>query len=231
MPSRLTEEMASFLDLPSELRNRVYEQCLIFHRPIKPARHEIMGIRFNLDHTPALAPELLCVNKKVHREASPLLYAQNCFDFEKVTTDDVVMFLATIGNKNADYIQRILIDFPILTYQRPRCAFMWTTLNCTASQVLLLDILNSPTITTKALTKIYTRFGAILSLRNTLVGRYKEGSSEEIVKKLERFGWTVKAREYEYTKYYSPCSSRCRGRCKSETRTNSDLANPELSRI
>lgn len=64
---------ANFLELPSELRNRVYELCLLHEETINPW--------MDYNQPQELTPGLLHANKTVHREASSLLYAQNRFNF------------------------------------------------------------------------------------------------------------------------------------------------------
>lgn len=106
-----TEDMsASFLTLPSELRNTVYEQCFLHPEPINP------WMVFN--HRRELAPGLLCTSRTVNLEASSVFYAQNIFDFTKMTPKDVAVFLGTIG-RNADYIEHVCIDFPSLRDLEP----------------------------------------------------------------------------------------------------------------
>ena len=60
---------ATFLDLPSELRNKIYEQLLVQQERINP-----------YNERESLTPGLLRANKTVYSEASSVLYAQNCFD-------------------------------------------------------------------------------------------------------------------------------------------------------
>jgi hypothetical protein len=102
-----TEDMlTNFLTLPSELRNRVYELCLLHQESLDP------WTAYN--QRQELTPGLLRANKTVHREASSLFYAQNRFNFTMATPDDVALFLRTIGRNNADYIRQVRVDFPNL---------------------------------------------------------------------------------------------------------------------
>lgn len=57
---------APFFRLPSELRNSIYELVLLSRDPINP-----FAWRWNHEH---LNTELLCVNRTIHSEASPLFY-------------------------------------------------------------------------------------------------------------------------------------------------------------
>jgi hypothetical protein len=76
---------ANFLKLPSELRNRIYELWLFHEKPLDP------WIDYNQRHE--LAPCVLCANKTVHHEASPLFYGQNRFNFTWVSAKAVALSL------------------------------------------------------------------------------------------------------------------------------------------
>ncbi|TVY53851.1 hypothetical protein LCER1_G007624 [Lachnellula cervina] len=158
----ITEDMANFSDLPSELRNKIYELCLWHEGPIDPWNY----------HYPLqeLTPGLLLSNKAIHREASPVLYAQNSFDFTFALPENVASFLGTIGHNNADY--------------------------STNDIVLKLDTLDYPKIVTEALTLVNTRFRAILSLQDIIIQVYEDGPSEYIKREMENLGWTVSTTEY-----------------------------------
>ncbi|PVH72111.1 hypothetical protein DL98DRAFT_389088, partial [Cadophora sp. DSE1049] len=95
----------SFLDLPSELRNQVYELCLLHQGPIEYPFDEYYPVH-------GLTSGLLRVNKTLHHEASSFLYAHNCFDLSGASHEDVAFFLGKIGYMNASYIQLIIADFP-----------------------------------------------------------------------------------------------------------------------
>jgi len=199
---------ANFLKLPGELRNRVYELCLLRQEPVNP------WIDFNLRQE--LSPGLLRANKTVHREASSLLYAQNRFDFTMATPEDVASFLGTIGRNNADCIRHVCVNFPnlrdlepgnvtleegsdgILANIQSGCAnlrMLTTSLYSTYAMELRLDALDNPKIVTEALTLVNTRFRAISSLQDIIVEVYEDGPSY-IRKKMENHGWTVSTTEY-----------------------------------
>jgi hypothetical protein len=200
---------ANFLKLPSELRNRVYELCLLHQEPINPC---MVYNRRN-----GLTTGLLRANKTVHREASSLLYAQNRFDFTMATPEDVASFLRTIGDNNANCIRHICVDFPsfrdlepgnvtleedsdgILANIQSSCANLrtfTTSLSSTNAMELVLDALDSPKIVTEALTLVNTRFRAILSLQDIVVEVYEDGPSGDIRRKMENHGWTISTTEY-----------------------------------
>jgi len=200
---------ANFLNLPSELRNRVYELCLLHQEPIHPW--------MDYNHRQELTPGLLRANKTVHREASSLLYAQNRFDFATATPEDVASFLKTIGDNNAACIRHICIDFPSLRDLEPgnvtleegsdgilaniqsSCAnlrTLTTSLSSTHAMELRLDALDNPKIVIEALMLVNTRFRAILSLQDIIIEVYEDGPSGYMRRKMENHGWTVRITEY-----------------------------------
>lgn len=95
---------SDFFSLPRELRDRIYELVLLHQELIDPW--------VDYDRRQKLTPELLQVNRAIHREASLLLYAQNYFGFTMGTSEDVASFLRQIGRNNADHIRHICVGFP-----------------------------------------------------------------------------------------------------------------------
>jgi hypothetical protein len=205
---------ANFLKLPRELRDRVYELCLLHQEPIDRWIEYDPWIDF--DQRQELTPGLLRANKTVHREASSLLYAQNRFDFTMATPKDVASFLRTIGG-NADYIQHVCINFPNLRDLEPgnvtleessisilaniqsgyvNLSTLTTSVHSTNAMVLKLDALDYPKIITEALKLVDARFRAISSLQEIHVEVYEDGPSDYIRRKMESHGWTVSAIEY-----------------------------------
>lgn len=201
-----SEDMANFLDLPSELRNQVYELCLLHKEPIDPWK----------DYNPQqeLTPGLLRANKTIHHEASSFFYAKNCFNFTMGTHENVALFLGTIGRKNAGCIQHIYVHFPnlrdlelgkvtldegsisIFANIQSSCAnlsTLITSLDSTNATALELDALDFPKIVTEALTLVNTCFRAILSLQDIIVEVYENSPSEHMKREMESHGWTVSA--------------------------------------
>jgi hypothetical protein len=198
----------NFLSLPSELRNKIYEQLVVDHEPIDP--------RFGHNLQYKLTPGLLRANKIIHREASSLLYAQNRFDFTVSISEDVASFLEQIGRNNATYIQHIYIRFPqffyldlhdvtleddslrILAKIQSDCtnlSTLTTSLGSTNSIELRLDELDHPKIVSEALALVDARFRAISSLREIIVEVYENGPSGHIRREMKRHGWTIDATE------------------------------------
>jgi len=96
----------SFLSLPGELRNQIYQLVILDSKPIDP-----WSIGFN-----QLTPGLFRANKTIHHEATPLFYLRNCFDFTSKPAEDVDKFLRQTGQNNAAYIRHVRVGFPDLIY-------------------------------------------------------------------------------------------------------------------
>jgi hypothetical protein len=86
MPTDSRDTMAAtcyLLDLPSELRNRIYELVLVATKDIEtdtwckrpPARVPVTPDEIQY----AMEPALLATCKKIHREGLPIFYGQNVF--------------------------------------------------------------------------------------------------------------------------------------------------------
>jgi len=124
----------NFLDLPAEIRLQIYEELLVRSEPIifrmsgfppSPPLYLYKGAY-------GLCPALLRASKSVYREASPLLYSRNRFDFSdsdliytmlKLSTNckslALTSFFSQIGDKNTSFIRHLYIDFPTFRDHRP----------------------------------------------------------------------------------------------------------------
>lgn len=98
----------SFLHLPGEIRNQIYKHLLVHDRNINPWRG---------DHN--LSPSILAANKTILREASSILYGNNCFDFTLRGRSPywIQVFFGTIGIINMGYVRSICLDFPRFDYK------------------------------------------------------------------------------------------------------------------
>ncbi|KAL2066970.1 hypothetical protein VTL71DRAFT_1394 [Oculimacula yallundae] len=200
---------ANFLTLPRELRDKIYELCLLSEEPINP------WIDFNPRQE--LTPGLLRTNKTVHTEASSLLYGQNRFDFATGTAEDVASFLETIGRNNAGSIRSIRVDFPNLRDLEPskvcleetsdgmlaniqdscvNLTTLTTFLDSTNAMEVKLEALDSPKTVAEALTLVHSRFKAISSLREIIIEVYEDGPSDYIRREMENHGWTFDKTRY-----------------------------------
>jgi hypothetical protein len=102
---------ANLLELPAELRIRIFELVLLAPAPIALEKRHC--------HPGEQRPEvsLLRVNKKMNSEATPFFYGQNEFQFTySPTRKETASFLDRMG-RNATLIRSIYlyIDFPLLT--------------------------------------------------------------------------------------------------------------------
>jgi hypothetical protein len=186
----------------------IYKQLVICQEPIDP---------WNWSPQYDLTPGLLRVSKAVHREASSLFYAQNCFNFTLSTPERVASFFEQIGPNNTTYIEHIYIDFPlfhnlnqhdvtleddsaeILMNIQNNCAnlrTLTTSLDSTNDMELNLDGLDNLHIVTEALALVATRFRAISSIHEIIVEVYEEGPSDHIRRQMKNHGWTIDAKEY-----------------------------------
>ncbi|KAI0424400.1 hypothetical protein F5Y09DRAFT_324522 [Xylaria sp. FL1042] len=111
---------ASFVRLPGELRNKIYEVTLLRQEPIYVPCSNIFGL------IPRnLTTGLLRVNKVVHREASSLFYNKNYFNLSHAGPKDVISFLEQIAH-NATYIRHVMIDFPNFLCLDPGKSHSWS---------------------------------------------------------------------------------------------------------
>ncbi|KAK0124552.1 hypothetical protein ONS95_009500 [Cadophora gregata] len=201
--------MTSFLDLPSEIRNSVYELCLLQQSPINPFDEYYPGS--------GLTPGVLRVNRQIYREASSFMYAQNIFDLSWVSHKEVASFLERIGRTNAGCIQHIYIDFPdfgnleagnitledassdVCANIQSNCANLRTLTmppDSTTTVLLKLEALDHPKVAIEALELINGRLRAISSLEDIVAQVYDDGPSGYLKKAMESHGWTVREVEY-----------------------------------
>ncbi|KAI1866329.1 uncharacterized protein JN550_007717 [Neoarthrinium moseri] len=197
--------MSSFLSLPRELRDQIYELCLLHQDLLDPWHNQSQEITTGV----------LCASTVVHREASTLFYGQNTFDFTAVTLEGVATFLQTIGN-NAALIRHVHIDFPlfrtlgpsnitfddtcidILTNIQSACAniiTLTTSLDSSNSMELTLDELDHPKVVTDALELVDRRFRASASLQEVTIELYEDGPDYGIRRKMESHGWKIHTTE------------------------------------
>ncbi|KAK8016088.1 hypothetical protein PG993_014277 [Apiospora rasikravindrae] len=201
--------MSTFLSLPRELRDQIYELCLLHPEPFDPwssygQLHELTLGLFRL-------------NKAIHTEACSLFYAHNHFDFTSVTAEKVVSFLEVIG-RNAGYIRHVLVDFPEFLYLDPgdialvakdidiiaslqrnctNLSTLTTSLHTTHHMEIRLDTIEHPKVATEALKLVDTHFKSIPSLQDIIVEVYEFGPNDYIRRQMVRQGWTISTIEEE----------------------------------
>ncbi|MCJ1402140.1 hypothetical protein MMC11_005359 [Xylographa trunciseda] len=202
----------NFLNLPSEIRNNIYEQLLVLQEPVVCLNSPWLGYSY----IRALTPGLLLANKTVHHEASSLLYSLNRFDFTNCTSKHVVSFLEQIGRNNANYIRHICVDFPefhfldlhdvtltddsvgILAKFQSDCnklGTLTTSLQSTNTMELKLDALDHPKIVAKAMALVNARFRAISTLQEIIVEVCEDGPNDYIRREMKGHGWTIRVIE------------------------------------
>ncbi|KAF2007703.1 hypothetical protein P154DRAFT_996 [Amniculicola lignicola CBS 123094] len=116
-PEKRSEpDKIGFLDLPAELRNKVYRYCLVSNQP------------FHFDHPSNFcrSSALLRTCKVIHSEACSVLYGENKFVFDRnrstrapfwqhtpkeIGYQDVRTFLEMIGPENNQYLRDIRFIF------------------------------------------------------------------------------------------------------------------------
>ena len=200
---------SNFFSLPCELRDRIYKLVLLHQDLIDPWD--------NYDQRQKHSPQLLHVNRTIYREASPLFYAHNRFDFTMGTSEDIASFLEHTGRNNADSIRHLCIEFPmflhldrdtvtleddsagILASIQSRCAnlrTLTTARRSTSAMALELDALDNPEVVTEALKLVNTHFRAISSLQEIIIEFYEGGPGDDIRRKVESHGWTINVEEY-----------------------------------
>ena len=199
----------NFLSLPSELRNKIYQQTVVSRVRLTPCAR---GRRYNL------TPGLLRTNKMVHSEASSLLYARNRFEFTFCSCESVASFFEEIGCDNANYIRHVCLNYPkfstwdrhnptiesndirILTVIQSNCANLSTlTLLPFFSffpplgtlQLGMLRVRDRKAVS-EAVAMLGACFRKIRSLQEVIVEVSRAGFNDHVRKEMERHGWIVR---------------------------------------
>jgi hypothetical protein len=203
----------NFFNLPTEIRLEIYSELLVLSEPIV----------FVADHGPSspplfraerdgLSPALLRTNRRVHHEASPLLYSNNRFQFPEISTYSVHIapFLNQIGSQTS-YIRHICIPFPIFDY--PKIGEAWLNMahiknleliRDACTNIRILELLISPCYTNYELIQsriaaagmdlFDTHLKTIPSLKEIIVDFevYPEDDpGDDLTEKMHGYGWTV----------------------------------------
>ncbi|KAH6622943.1 hypothetical protein F5144DRAFT_656848 [Chaetomium tenue] len=205
----------SLLDLPSELRNMIYDLVLLSEDPIKPwiprPERQSHSVR------------LLRASQRIHIEASSVSYGRNCFDLTAARDwpHRLYYFFKKIGANNVGYIRHILVAFPRLGFPLHR-PFLYPDIGAVtlkdnrAIAIIQKNCVNLSAITTslgttfiehklndlghdgvvvKALELVNTSFRAIPSLRDIIVKIHPDGLSDSIKAVVESCGWTLNITE------------------------------------
>ncbi|KAI9856730.1 MAG: hypothetical protein M1813_008767 [Trichoglossum hirsutum] len=202
----------NFFNFAAEIRLMIYEELLVLSEPITfettwdPSRPLSLSKRYGL------CPALLRANKRVNREASPLLYSGNRFRFSGL-------------DLTPSFLRHVCIDFPEFGDYRPGSTVLQEDSikilelirdNCTGIATLETSLrddfrlecvgykLDSSPITVEALELLDARFKAILSLKVVIVDAHvydDEDLSDDLMKKMRDCGWTIKVAKLEKLEY------------------------------
>jgi hypothetical protein len=106
----------NFLDLPDEIRNRIYEIVLIILHPLYVFQDPGSPVATFAPDRPRQWLALLHTNRQISVEACAVLYAINHFEFVDITQRQVGVlrsFLDCIGPVNAASLSHLCINFPV----------------------------------------------------------------------------------------------------------------------
>ncbi|OBT84907.1 hypothetical protein VE02_06542 [Pseudogymnoascus sp. 03VT05] len=197
---------ANFLSLPRELRDKIYELCLLPEEPNNPWDNDSNGSDDSDEGDLSLG--LLGANKAINCEARLILY-KNRFDFSLASPEDLSSFLEKIGRKNADCIRYIYVEFPVLhnlelgnvtidaDHTRALDSIqgyctslktLTTSRRSTSAMELELDCLDNPKIVAEALTLVNNRFRAISSLKDIIVELNEYNLEDDMREQFENQG-------------------------------------------
>ncbi|CAG8950819.1 hypothetical protein HYFRA_00003035 [Hymenoscyphus fraxineus] len=107
----------TFIEMPLEIKNRIFEQLLLFELPIDMVMRcgKPIGYSSNATMSSELSFPVLSLNKQINLEASTFLYQRNEFKFATdCNTYTITPFLRNIGEQNAGFIHRICISYPTM---------------------------------------------------------------------------------------------------------------------
>lgn len=209
-----------FFELPTEIRLKIYSELLVHNKMIvfvvedRPTPKPLFRPK-----NYGLCPALLRISKRVHREASPLLYSNNSFRLPQVyypsssfikVTICIAQFLRQIGSSQASLLHRICIDFPSFhdsQLETPRLhkedvrTLGLVRRKCTTIRILELfhsevdayKLSNSKNAAA-AIEVLDARLKAIPSLRKTIISLEVYGEEDPdlvLTSKMHDLGWAV----------------------------------------
>lgn len=206
---------ASFSQLPSELRNTIYELLLLHSEPIDPWH------RFRLK----LTTGLFRVCKTVHHESTSLFYSRNRLDLTAAYPKILDLFFEKIGSRNAACVRDVLIRFPefpnlepgnvaidegsikMLTTLQSNCTNLNTLRTCRQSTDAMecwLNVMKKKFDTgLEALELVNTHFKAIPSLREVVLYAYDDGPGVETRQRMKEYNWKLSTTSYTTGKDYA----------------------------
>ena len=202
-----------FLDMPGELRNKIYELLLLDEQPIGPFSFQ----------TPAIG--LFCTSKEISRESMPFFYSQNCFDFTIRASEDITSYLDVIGSRNAGMIESLYMDCPdfelldpnvvvlddidqkFLTRVQSYCPRLKKITLSITSMSFISDRLDNVNSVRKVLELFDNHLRAFTSLQDINIEVYEDGLNDCVKAEMICRGWNIsikqKTEEYEFREYSS----------------------------
>ncbi|KAM7203300.1 hypothetical protein V8F33_002291 [Rhypophila sp. PSN 637] len=211
----------SFLNLPSKLRNIIYELVIVRRKPI-----DWVFFDLHFKWPTRLTPGLLTPNKVIHAEARALLYGKNRWEYDLPTPDQLVSFFDKIGSTNIDYIRYFRIPFPqfhrdivgrvtlddgsygmrwnlriddgyvgILANLQTRCTNLSTLETSFHTTAKMEDIFAKVDlkVAAEALKLGNLHFRAISCLKEILVEADEKDPSDPLRQEMKALGWTIRA--------------------------------------
>lgn len=120
LPYSMQQEPLTLLNIPAEIRNKIYREVLVSSRHFTVTNHPF--------------PErcdtaLLCVSKQIHAEAASIFYGESVFEFPSDLLDDTAI-LASLEHNFAlppirlTTLRNFIIDIPVCM---PLNSYVWLT--------------------------------------------------------------------------------------------------------
>ena len=106
----------NFLDLPNEVRNKIYQTVLVVLHPLYLFQDPGPCLETFAPDKPLQWLALLHTNRQISVEASAVLYRVNHFEFIDITKQQIGVlrsFLDCIGSVNAASLSHLCINFPV----------------------------------------------------------------------------------------------------------------------
>ncbi|KAK5936496.1 hypothetical protein PMZ80_011263 [Knufia obscura] len=207
--------MVNFLSLPTEIRNKIYEQVLVIPHPLYLFQEPGFSVDTFAPDKPFQWPALLYTNRQIHGEASAVLYGMNHFHFVDITAQQVDVlrsFLSHIGITNAASVSHLCVNFPVaqniegeprkfrlrddsmqaLTLLQDKCTSL-STLETVVHYKNSSFFTRTDKFLQEALPQIDAQLRAISSLESIVVrvevhGQIPTSSAKELMQEL---GWSV----------------------------------------
>ncbi|PYI07523.1 hypothetical protein BO78DRAFT_90593 [Aspergillus sclerotiicarbonarius CBS 121057] len=112
-----TSPLVSFLSLPIEIHNNIYERVLAIPHPLHVFQDPGCPVEVFAPAKPYAWLALIYINRQISAEARAILYGANQFTFQEIETVQrpvslLESFLDCIGPVNAGFLSHLSINFP-----------------------------------------------------------------------------------------------------------------------